>query len=342
MTRRRAAAIALTTLLIAALIGELCFGAATVPLNAVATSLLRGIGSATTDADATIIFDLRLPRALLALLAGAALAQAGATMQALFRNPLAEPGLAGVSAGSSLGAAAVFAFAAITVRWSFLTPWLLPAAAFAGGAVAAVIVVRLARIGGHTATGHLLLAGIAINAVAGAGIGWLSLRAPAQVLHNYLAWAYGDLGRSGWTDIAIVTPLLLLAIAVPLRDARNFDALLLGDAEAMHLGVDVEALKRRALLIAVLAAAATAAVAGPIAFVGLIAPHIARRIFGTPHRVLLPAAALIGAALLTLADLAARLLALPSELPVGVLTALIGGPFFLGLLAARRHVEDEP
>jgi iron complex transport system permease protein len=339
MTRRRIAALALTTLLIAALTGELCFGAAPVPLQAIVTRLLHP--GAAADADSTIVFSLRLPRALLAVLAGAALAQAGTTMQALFRNPLAEPGLAGVSAGSSLGAAVVFAFGGIAVQWAFLAPWLLPAAAFIGGALAAAIVVRLARVGDHTATGHLLLAGIAINAVAGAGIGWLSLRAPAQVLHNYLAWAYGDLGRSGWNDLVVITPLLLLATAAPLRDARRFDAILLGDAEAAHLGVDVEGLKRRALGIAVLAAAATAAAAGPIAFVGLIAPHIARRLFGTPHRRLFPAAALTGATLLTLADLAARLLALPAELPVGVLTALIGGPFFLGLLAAQRHVEGE-
>jgi iron complex transport system permease protein len=336
MTSRRAAAL-LFLVLLAGLAGELCLGAVRVhPWTAIQAALAgRAPGP-----DGTILLDLRLPRALLAVLAGAALAEAGVAMQALFRNPLAEPGLAGVSAGSALGAAAVFVLGSGWNESDALRPWLLPLAAFCGGALAAAIVVRLARVDGQTVTSQLLLAGIAINAMAGAAIGWLSLRAPADALHNYLAWAYGDLGRAGWHDIAVVAPLLLLSMVAPWRDARRLDALVLGDSEAEHLGVRVDALKSRALLMAVLAAAATAAAAGPIIFVGLIAPHIARRLFGAPHRRLLPAAALTGGALLVVADLAGRLLVLPSELPVGVLTALIGGPFFLALLAARRDAGD--
>jgi iron complex transport system permease protein len=288
-----------------------------------------------------VIIKLRLPRLLLAITAGAALAQAGAAMQALYRNPLAEPGLAGVSGGSALAAAMVFA-GAISMQRADLTPYLLPFAALAGGAIAALLITQLARVDGQTQTGPLLLGGIAINAIAGAGIGWISLHVNSDALRSYLAWAYGDLGRAGWADLALAIPLLLIAIIGSLRDARRLDALLLGDADAAHLGVRVESLKRRLLIFAVLAAGGTAAAAGPIGFIGLIAPHLARMLFGALHRRLLPMAALMGATLLTASDLVARLAALPSELPVGLLTALIGGPFFLALLAARRRVEDEP
>jgi len=341
--RQRLALASLVAVLAAVWIGELCFGAIRIAPSEVLAGLFRHPAAA-QDPQALIVWNLRLPRAVLALLAGAALATAGTGMQALFRNPLAEPGIAGVSAGSALAAAAVFALSATCLSgWPrHAAPVLLPLAAFGGGTLTAVLVTGLARRSGSTQTAPLLLAGVAVNAVAGAGIGWISLRLPADALHNYLAWAYGDLGRAGWLEIAFATPPLLIAILAPLRDARALDALLLGDAEAAHLGVRVEALKRRTLLFAVLAAAATAAAAGPISFIGLIAPHIARRLFGVTHRRLLPAAALTGAVLLVAADLTARLVARPSELPVGLLTALLGGPFFLLLLASRRGIEDEP
>lgn len=340
-SRRQMIKILLALTVAAAAIGELCLGPAAISAAAVAHALLHPLGAAAADPSARIIIDLRLPRLLLALAAGAALAQAGAGMQALYRNPLAEPGLAGVSGGSALAAAAVFAFA-LQNGHSALAPWLLPLAAFAGGSAAAFTVSCLARVDGQTRTGSLLLAGIALNAIAGAGIAWISLIISSDALHSYLAWAYGDLGRAGWAEIEIAVPLLLFATFGTLREARKLDALLLGEAEAGHLGIEVEQLKRRLLGFAVLAAAATAAAAGPIGFVGLIAPHIARLLFGAIHRRLLPAAALVGAALLISADLAGRLLAIPAELPVGVLTALLGGPFFLLLLARRRHIEDEP
>ena len=339
MSTRPATRLAPLAVLVAvAVAGELCLGPVAIGPGAVLHALLQPFAAIDGRPAAEIVLDLRLPRLLLALFAGAALAQAGAAMQALYRNPLAEPGLAGVSGGSALAAATVFAAGGGSVA----LPWLLPAAAFAGGSIAALLVTRLARSDGRTQTGSLLLAGIAINAVAGAGIAWISLHVQADALRSYLAWAYGDLGRADWIALRFALPLLLLAAAGLFHDARRLDALLLGEAEAGHLGVDVERLKRRLLLFAVLAASATAAAAGPIGFVGLIAPHIARGLFGATHRRLLPASALTGAALLGLADLAGRLIAQPTELPIKVLTALLGGPFFLAQLAARRGVEDEP
>lgn len=336
---------ALASLLVAALLvaaaGELCLGAVDVPLPLIAKALFHPLQARSGDPLLTVVLDLRLPRLLLAVCAGAALAQAGAAMQALYRNPLAEPGLAGVSGGSALAAAAVFA-GTVSLQRSELTPFVLPVAALGGGTLAALLISRLARVDGQTQTTPLLLGGIAINAIAGAGIGWISLHVNSDALRSYLAWAYGDLGRTSWIELTLSIPLLLIAVAGTLRDARRLDALLLGDTEAAHLGVDVESLKRRLLLYAVLAASATAAAAGPIGFIGLIAPHLARLLFGALHRRLLPIAALTGATLLTGSDLVARLAAQPSELPVGLLTALLGGPFFLMLLAARRSIEDEP
>ena len=337
--RLLAASLAATLLVAAA--AELCLGPVHVPLGVVAETLIHPLRAPSSDPLALVIINLRLPRLLLAVAAGAALAQAGAAMQALYRNPLAEPGIAGVSGGSALAAALVFA-GTISVNRADLTPYLLPLAALTGGAVAALLITKLARVDGQTRTGALLLGGIAINAIAGAGIGWISLHVNSDALRSYLAWAYGDLGRASWPELAVAVPLLMVASIGSLRDARRLDALLLGDAEARHLGVPVESLKRRLLAYAVLAAAATAAAAGPIGFIGLIAPHLARMLFGALHRRLLPLAALMGATLLTTSDLAARLVMLPSELPVGLLTALLGGPFFLALLAARRRVEDEP
>lgn len=344
--RRHRLILLLILALVAAVIAELSVGAVAVPLSAVGgamrDALFGNAGAPRPDPAADIVLQLRLPRLLLALGAGSALAVAGAAMQALFRNPLAEPGLAGVSAGCALAAAAVFALAPKGALGAAPPVWLLPVAAFTGGSLSAALLLTLARRRGQTDTTALLLGGIAINALAGAGIGWISLRLSSDALHSYLAWAYGDLGRASPRDLQLALPLLALAGATLAYRPRILDALLLGDAEAAYLGVAVEAHKRRLLAGAVLAAAATAAAAGPIAFVGLVAPHIARRLVGVAHRRLLPVAALTGALLLLLADLAARTLALPSELPVGLMTALFGAPFFLFLLFAHRRSSEEP
>lgn len=281
----------------------------------------------------TAIIELRLPRVLLALLIGAVLAQTGAVTQALFRNPLAEPGLIGVSAGAALAAAIIYTQLAGLPGWQGL---LLPVAAFAGGLAAALVVLRLSQRDGVTRMTTMLLAGTAINAFVAAIVGLLATRANDPGLRGFTLWMYGNLGRAGWAEIAVVAPVLLLLLLWLPREARALDALLLGDTEAMHLGVPVERLKRRILVAVVLATAAAVSLAGIIGFVGLIVPHALRLVAGPGHRLLLPASALAGALLLVLADTAARTMAAPAEWPVGALTSAIGAPFFLFLLLRLR------
>ena len=288
------------------------------------------------DPAAVALFELRLPRVLLALLIGASLAQTGAVMQALFRNPLAEPGLVGVSAGSALAAAVVFTWAGIT-DFVTLLPYVLPVAAFAGGLAASAAVTALAHSQGLTRMSTLLLAGAAVNAFVAAAVGLLATSADDDALRGFTLWMFGNLGRAGWPEIAIAGPILLLTLLWLPREALALDALLLGEAEAMHLGVPVERVKRRVLLLAVLGTACAVALGGLIGFVGLIVPHAVRLLTGPRHRSLLPASALLGALLLVLADTAARSLRPPTELPVGVLTALVGAPFFMVLLLRLRH-----
>ncbi|MEQ1438211.1 iron ABC transporter permease [Fontimonas sp. SYSU GA230001] len=278
------------------------------------------------------LLQIRLPRVLLALLLGAALAVAGAGMQGIVRNPLADPGLLGVSAGAALAAAA---FIVLGLGPGLPPALTLPAVSFAGGAVAAWAVLRLSLVDGRTRVATLLLTGLALNAVATAGIALLSYVADDYALRAVTLWMFGSLSRAGLAELSIGAPLLLLALVAIALHARSLNALLLGEAEAQHLGVDVESLKRRMIALVVLAVATSVALAGSIAFVGLIVPHLVRLWTGPDHRRLLPACMLLGALLLLLADTAARTLFAPAELPIGVLTALIGGPLFIGLLL--RH-----
>ena len=328
--RYRAAAL-LASLLLACV---LALGLGSVPIAP--DRLLAAIGghdaAALADYERAVLWQIRLPRIALALAIGAALAVAGAGMQGLLRNPLAEPGLVGVSSGAALAAAAymVVGIGAVPVALG------LPLASFAGAAIAAWAVLRLAAAGGNTRVATMLLAGLALNAIAGAGIGLLSYIADDFALRAVTLWMFGSLTRAGGTELAVGAPLLLLAtLWIGLR-ARALDALLLGEAEARHLGVDVEALKRQLTLAIVLAAGVAVALAGIIGFVGLIVPHLVRLWVGPGHRRLLPLSALLGALLLLVADTLARTLFMPAELPIGILTALVGGPFFLLLLLRYR------
>jgi iron complex transport system permease protein len=306
-------------------------------VGALAQPLGLPLGTAPEPQESATVLQIRLPRIVLALLIGAALAQAGAAMQGIFRNPLADPGLVGISSGAALAAVAVIvlgdslgAFQALPARY------VLPLATFAGGAAATWLVLRVALVDGHTRVATLLLSGLALNAIAGAGIGFLSHVASDAALRNVTFWMFGSLGKAGWGEIAVAAPLLIVPLLLIPRDAAALNALLLGEAEAGHLGVDVERLKRRLTALVVLAAGSAVALAGIVAFVGLVVPHLVRLWSGPDHRGLLPASALLGALLLTLADTAARVLLSPTELPIGILTALLGGPFFFALLLRRR------
>lgn len=295
-------------------------------------------GQALGPRDRVILWDIRLPRLLLGALVGAALAVSGAVMQGLFRNPLADPGIVGISAGAGLGA--VLAILLGPALPALLAPLaglaLTPLAAFAGGWVTTYLLYRVSTRDGQTAIATLLLAGIGVAALAGAVTGIALYLADDTQLRDMTFWGLGSLAGATWGKLTVVGPVILAALtAVPLM-ARGLNALALGEAAAMHLGIPVERLKSGAILATAAATGAAVAVSGGIGFVGIVAPHLLRLTIGPDHRTLLPAAALLGASLLLLADLLARTLVAPAEMPIGIVTALIGAPVFLWLLLGRR------
>lgn len=303
-------------------------------LGALFPPLGRQLSPAIGRFESTAVLDLRLPRVALALLVGASLAQAGAAMQGLFRNPLADPGLVGVASGAALAAAMTILLSRAIAPWA--QALITPVAAFAGGLAVATAASRVARSEGYTRVTTLLLAGLAANALAAAGIGFIVSVADPGALRSISFWMFGSLAKAGWPEIAVGAPLMIGVLLWLPRQARALNALLLGEAEARHLGVDVEKLKRRLLAAIVLAVSCCVALSGLIGFIGLLAPHWVRLWAGPDHRLLLPASALGGAALLAFADLASRLAFAPQELPVGILTAALGAPFFLYLLLRHR------
>jgi iron complex transport system permease protein len=284
-----------------------------------------------------ILGQIRVPRTLLGLAVGAVLALSGVAMQGLFRNPLADPGLVGVSSGAALGAAiAIIAGASLGGMPPVLEPYVLSIFAFTGGLAVTGIVYRLGRREGQTSVGIMLLAGVAMTALAGSIIGLFTYLADDAALRTLTFWNLGTLNGASY---ARLWPLLLVCVLVILwlpRRAKALNALLLGESEARHLGIEVERLKRELVLCIALGVGAAVAAAGLIGFVGLIVPHLVRLIAGPDHRVVLPASALAGATLLLFADVFARLVLAPAELPIGIVTAFIGAPFFLFLLVRGR------
>nr|WP_075289603.1 iron ABC transporter permease [Pararhizobium arenae] len=291
--------------------------------------------------DRIIIFDIRLPRAVLGLLVGAALAVSGAVMQGLFRNPLADPGLVGVSAGASLGAVLVIVLGSATFGPLFAAFgfYALPIAAFLGGLATTFLLYRIATRSGHTSVATMLLAGIAIAALAGAITGVMIFVADDQQLRDLTFWGLGSLAGASWPKILAAAPIILLSLAVVPFLARGLNALTLGEAAAFHMGVPVQRLKNVAIVSVAAATGASVAVSGGIGFVGIVVPHVLRLVIGPDHRFLLPASALLGGILLIFADMIARTIVPPAELPIGIITAFAGAPFFLWiLLRGRSHM----
>ncbi|MDB6446726.1 MULTISPECIES: iron ABC transporter permease [Pseudomonas] len=284
-----------------------------------------------------ILGQIRLPRTLLGLATGGVLALSGVAMQGLFRNPLADPGLVGVSSGAALGAAfAIVGGAVMGGLPEAFGPYVLSLCAFLGGLGVTALVYRLGRRNGQTHVATMLLAGIALTALSASAVGLFTYLADDATLRTLTFWNLGSLNGASY---ARLWPLLLVCAGVVAwlpRRARALNALLLGESEAAHLGIDVERLKRELVFCTALGVGAAVAAAGMIGFVGLVVPHLVRLIAGPDHRILLPASVLAGGSLLLLADLVARLALAPAELPIGIVTAFIGAPFFLYLLVRGR------
>lgn len=291
----------------------------------------------TGSANDWVVRELRLPRALLAMIVGAGLAVAGVITQGVFRNPLADPGLIGVSSGAALAAVAVIVLnQSLLSGWVSLTgPLALPLAAFMGGLGVTLVIYRLGTRGGQTQVGMLLLAGVAINVLAGAATGVLTYAANDQQLRDMTFWSMGSLASGRWQDVMALAGLIGVPLLLSLRYRRLLNALLMGEQVAIHLGFDVQRSKRWLLAFAALMVGAGVAVTGIIGFVGLVVPHLLRMVMGSDHRGLIPASALGGALLLLVADTLARTWMAPADLPVGLVMALLGGPIFLLLLVQQ-------
>jgi len=329
--------------LVICLVLSLMTGPVPLSVKTVIGSLIRaGTEHGDGSRDIAIVRDIRLPRAILAVLVGAALAVSGAFMQGLFRNPLADPGLAGVSAGASLAAVATIVLGHhwIGHMHAALQPYALALAAFGGGLLSTLTLYAIATRNGTTSVATLLLGGIALAALAGAAVGILVFISDDQQLRDLTFWNLGSVGGADWTKIMAVGPIIILLLALAPLSADGLNALALGEAEARHLGVSTQLLKRAAILLVAGLTGAAVAVSGTIGFIGIVAPHILRLVIGPDHRFLLPSAACLGAILLLLSDMVARTLVSPAELPIGIVTALVGAPVFLWILLRRRALVD--
>nr|WP_232108005.1 MULTISPECIES: iron ABC transporter permease [Streptomyces] len=329
--------IALVAVLLALVPLAAGIGAYPVPVGDVLSSVQHKAGLGGTELDRvaeSVLWNVRFPRIVLALLVGASLGCAGALMQGVFGNPLAEPGTIGVSLGAAVGAVA-----AIALGLNFLGNWTLPAMAFVAGLGTVLLVYAMSRAGGRTEVVTLILTGIAVNAFCGALVGLFIFLADTAAVNQITFWQLGSLSQATWPKVLAVLPCAAAGLLLAPLYSRRLDLLALGDRPARHLGVDVERLRIVLILVVALLTAAAVSVSGVIGFVGLVVPHLLRMAAGPGHRFLIPGSALGGAAVLLGADLAARTLAAPAELPLGVLTALVGSPFFFWLLRRTRRKQ---
>lgn len=332
----------LVVVLIVVSLFSLTTGASDVSVRDVLAGWLMGDESALSARDRIIIYDIRLPRIAMGILIGAALAVSGAVMQGLFRNPLADPGIVGVSAGAGLGAITIIVLGS-TVLGPLLALfgiYTLPLAAFAGGLATTLVLYRVATRHGRTSVATMLLAGIALAAMAGAFSGVLISIADDRQLRDLTFWGLGSLAGATWSKIAAAGPIIIVSLVAAPFMARSLNAMALGEATAYHLGIPVQRFKNVAIVTVAAATGASVAVSGGIGFVGIVVPHLLRLLIGPDHRYLLPASALLGASLLLLADAVSRTIVAPAELPIGIVTAAVGAPFFLWILLRRRGILD--
>lgn len=322
-----------------ALIAALGAGLATGPVPIGLDDVLAALSPSADDTQAAqIVRAIRLPRLVLGLTVGAVLGLCGAALQALLRNPLADPGIIGVSSGAALAAGLVIVTGGASP--GLLGPasaLALPLGSFLGSMAAIVSVYALSRRAGTASGATLILAGIAITALTGSALGYLTFISTDEQLRQLVFWTLGSLGRASWATVIPAATLMIVATVFLLRLAAPLNGYLLGEREAVHLGIDVHGVRRQVIVLTALGVGAAVAVTGIIGFIGLAAAHIVRLLAGGDHRVVLPGSALLGALLVVTADIVARTAVAPAELPIGILTSGLGGPFFLWLLGRYRR-----
>jgi iron complex transport system permease protein len=334
---------ALGTGLLLLAIFSLTIGAFPIAFNHAIAILLKQVGLTAGNfsvQEANVLLQIRLPRIVLAIMVGGGLGISGAALQGLFRNPLVEPGLIGVSSGGAL-------FAVIFIVFGTSFPWFtdplgsfgLPLFAFVGGLINVMLVYKMANYGGKTDISLLILAGVALTALSGALIGLVIFYADEAALRNFTFWSLGDVGGANWNKVKIAAPLLLAPSCWIILQHRNLNALALGENEAFHMGVDVQRVKYIILFMSALVVGVGVSMTGTIGFVGLVVPHLIRLSFGADQRLVLPGAFLLGAILLSGADLLARTIVMPAELPIGIITAIIGSPFFIWLIVNIKKIR---
>ena len=336
-SRARRAHLVLGALLVVAAVMSLAVGASGTSLWGALEKLATG--QPLTATEQVVLWQIRMPRMLMAIAVGGALALSGAVLQGLFRNPLADPGIVGVSAGASLGAIFAIVLGA-SLPAVFAGPWLLPMAAFLGAWGATLLLYRVSTRRGRTSVATMLLAGIALTAMAGALSGLMIYMADDAQLRDLTFWQLGSLAGATWLKVQVAGPVILGAILLGATLGRGLNGLALGEATAGHMGLPVQRIKALAVLSVAAATGAAVAVSGGIAFIGIVVPHLLRLATGPDHEPLLPNAALLGATLLLVADVISRVIVAPGELPIGIVTAILGAPVFLWILLRRRGLVD--
>lgn len=337
--QRLATLSALTIFSIVILCISILIGPVDISLEDIGQGIMRSLGadSSAMSGSSAIVSVIRIPRVILGAFVGAALGISGAALQGLFRNPLVDPGLIGVSSGGALGASIWIIFgASFSFIPEYLKVFMIAVFAFFGSLMAMLLVYQIGSRRGHVSVASMLLAGIAINALAAAALGFLIFVSDDTQLRSINFWTLGSLGGAIWGKIWPSLLIILIASLLILRDAKNLNLFALGEADAKHLGCDTVRLKRRMVVLPALATAAAVSVSGIIGFIGLVAPHLIRLMVGADHRLVLPGSALLGITLILTADILARTAAAPAELPLGIITSLIGAPFFIWLLIRQK------
>ncbi|MDB5202519.1 MAG: iron transporter permease [Ferruginibacter sp.] len=334
----------LLLLLILMLIIATAFGAVDIRVNEMWNSIRHFVsGQQPSNIYEAVFLQIRLPRVLLCAVTGAILSASGVLMQGLFRNPIVEPGLIGTSAGAAFGASVIFVLAAgiPSALKTLMGPLLVPLFAFAGGLLATWLVYSLAKNAGRISIMSLLLIGIAVNAIGLSGTGFMSYIARDPQARSITFWNLGTFSGANWMQVGIISLVAGIIFIISIRYSKQLNALLLGEDEAGYLGVDTNKLKRRIMFLNTTMVSVATAFVGVISFMGLIVPHVLRLLIGSDNKKLLPASMILGAILLTLADMGARLLLAPAEIPIGIITSLVGAPIFILLLKKFNVLQQK-